>query len=204
MNGIEAAKAIRAVCGEDGPAMLLLTCDWSGMADEAREAGISGYISKPLFPSSLFDALNAFSDTGAGEAVSTERAVDPGLQGKRILLAEDNELNWEVAREMLAVLEIEMDWAENGQLCVEKFERSPIGHYDAILMDVRMPVMDGHEATTVIRGLEREDADVPIIAMTADAFSEDIQKCLECGMNDHLAKPIDVQAVAYKLKKYLK
>ena len=174
------------------------------MADEAREAGISGYISKPLFPSSLFDALNAFSDTGAGEAVNTERAVDPGLQGKRILLAEDNELNWEVAREMLAVLEIEMDWAENGQLCVKKFERSPIGHYDAILMDVRMPVMDGHEATTVIRRLEREDADVPIIAMTADAFSEDIQKCLECGMNDHLAKPIDVQAVAYKLKKYLK
>ena len=204
MNGIEAAKAIRAACGEDGPAMLLLTCDWSGMADEAREAGISGYISKPLFPSSLFGALNAFSDTGAGEAVSTERAVDPGLQGKRILLAEDNELNWEVAREMLAVLEIELDWAENGQLCVEKFERSPIGHYDAILMDVRMPVMDGHEATTVIRRLEREDADVPIIAMTADAFSEDIQKCLECGMNDHLAKPVDVQAVAYKLKKYLK
>ena len=119
-------------------------------------------------------------------------------------MAEDNELNWEVAREMLSVLEAELDWAENGQICVEKFENSPVGYYDAILMDVRMPVMDGHEATTVIRRLAREDADVPIIAMTADAFSEDIQKCLECGMNDHLAKPIDVQAVAYKLKKYLK
>ena len=105
---------------------------------------------------------------------------------------------------MLSVLEVELDWVENGKLCATKFEESPIGYYSAILMDVRMPVMDGYEATAAIRGLEREDADLPIIAMTADAFSEDIQKCLECGMNDHLAKPIDVQAVAYKLKKYLK
>lgn len=120
------------------------------------------------------------------------------------MLAEDNELNWEVARELLSDLEMELDWAENGQICVAKFENSPVGYYDAVIMDVRMPVMDGYEATTVIRGLEREDANIPIIAMTADAFSEDIQKCLECGMNDHLAKPIDVQAVAGKLKKYLK
>ena len=119
-------------------------------------------------------------------------------------MAEDNELNWEVAREMLAVLEMELDWVENGQICVEKFEKSPVGHYDAILMDMRMPVMDGYEATRAIRALAREDADIPIIAMTADAFSEDIQKCLEYGMNDHLAKPIDVQAVANKLKKHLK
>ena len=126
------------------------------------------------------------------------------LQGKHILLAEDNELNWEVARELLSDLEMELDWAENGQICVAKFENSTVGYYDAVIMDVRMPVMDGYEATTIIRGLEREDANIPIIAMTADAFSEDIQKCLECGMNDHLAKPIDVQAVTYKLKKYLK
>lgn len=204
MSGLEAVRAIRPAGGENGPAILILTYDGSGVAGEVREAGISGFISKPLFPSTLFDALSAFAGTGAGEAVSTERAVDPGLQGKRILLAEDNELNWEVAREMLSALEIEIDWAENGRICVEKFEKSPVGHYDAILMDVRMPVMDGYEATTAIRGLERKDADVPIIAMTADAFSEDIQKCLECGMHDHLAKPIDVQAVAYKLKKYLK
>ncbi len=204
MSGLEAVRAIRPAGGENGPAILMLTCDGSGMAGKVREAGISGFISKPLFPSTLFDALSAFAGTGAGETASTERAVDPGLQGKRILLAEDNELNWEVAREMLSVLEIEIDWAENGRICVEKFEKSPVGHYDAILMDVRMPAMDGYEATMAIRGLERKDADVPIIAMTADAFSEDIQKCLECGMHDHLAKPIDVQAVAYKLKKYLK
>lgn len=204
MNGIEAAQAIRLNCGEGGPAMLLLACDWSAVADEAREAGISGFISKPLFKSTLFDALNAFAGTGVEEVVDTERADDLVLRGKHVLLAEDNELNWEVAREMLSILELELDWVENGQICVTKFEESPVGYYDAILMDVRMPVMDGREAAMAIRALEREDATIPIIAMTADAFSEDIQRCLEYGMNDHLAKPIDVQTVAYKLKKYLK
>ncbi len=204
MNGIETARAIRQNCGEGGPAVLLLACDWSGIEDEAREAGISGFISKPLFPSTLSGALSAFAGRGGEEAASAEKAVEQRLRGKRILLAEDNELNWEVAREMLSVLEMELDWVENGQACVARFEKSPAGYYDAILMDVRMPVMDGYEATAAIRGLERGDADIPIIAMTADAFSEDIQKCLERGMNDHLAKPIDVQAVASKLKKYLK
>ena len=203
MSGIEAARAIRERCGAGGPAMLLLACDWSGVADEARQAGISGFVSKPLFKSTLLDALNAAAGTDAGEAADAGQASDLALRGKRILLAEDNELNWEVAREMLSVLELDLDWVENGQICVTKFEESPVGYYDAILMDVRMPVMDGHEAAMAIRALEREDADIPIIAMTADAFSEDIQKCLECGMNDHLAKPIDVQAVAHTLRKYL-
>ncbi|WP_300757385.1 ATP-binding protein [uncultured Oscillibacter sp.] len=146
-------------------------------------------------------AAPAASEAADGTA---ERVNDVVLKGRRILLAEDNELNWEVARELLSILELELDWAENGEICVEKFRNSPAGHYDAIIMDVRMPVMDGYEATAAIRGLEREDADIPIIAMTADAFSEDIQRCLERGMNDHLAKPIDIQAVTFKLKKYLK
>ena len=140
--------------------------------------------------------------TGGGSGA--ERSGDGVLKGKHILLAEDNELNWEVARELLSILELELDWAENGEICVEKFKKSPVGYYDAIIMDVRMPVMDGYEATAVIRGLERADSDIPIIAMTADAFSEDIQRCLACGMNDHLAKPIDIQAVTFGLKKYLK
>ena len=146
-------------------------------------------------------AAPAASEAADGAA---ERANDVVLKGRRILLAEDNELNWEVAKELLSILELELDWAENGEICVEKFRNSPAGHYDAIIMDVRMPVMDGYEATAAIRRLEREDADIPIIAMTADAFSEDIQRCLERGMNDHLAKPIDIQAVTFKLKKYLK
>lgn len=137
-------------------------------------------------------------------AEKNEEAADLELKGKHILLAEDNELNWEVAKELLSDLELELDWAENGEICVAQFKKSPVGYYDAVIMDVRMPVMNGYEATRAIRELDREDSDIPVIAMTADAFSEDIQKCLECGMNDHLAKPIDIQAVTRKLKKYLK
>lgn len=174
------------------------------MEAKAREAGISGFVSKPMFPSTLFDALKVFAGTAVEEDANAEKAPDLALRGKHILLAEDNELNWEVARELLSVLEMELDWAENGQICVAKFQESPAGYYDAIIMDVRMPLMDGYEATRAIREMDREDVGIPIIAMTADAFSEDIQKCLECGMNDHLAKPIDIQAVAKKLKKYIK
>ncbi len=204
MSGIEAARQIRLRFGEDGTNLLLSACDRSGEEAEAREAGISGFISRPLFRSALADALKAFAGTAGEKAAEVQTAADRTLRGKRILLAEDNELNWEVARELLSVLELELDWVENGQICAAEFEKSPVGYYDAILMDVRMPVMDGYEATRVIRGLERGDADIPIIAMTADAFSEDIQKCLECGMNDHLAKPIDIQSVSQKLKKYVK
>ncbi len=204
MGGVEAARAIRLQCGEDSPALLLLACDWGGMEEEAREAGVSGLVPKPLFRSTLYDALKAFAGAAVEETAGAPEAADRTLRGKHILLAEDNELNWEVARELLSCLEMELDWVENGQACVTKFEKSPVGYYDAIIMDVRMPIMDGYEATGAIRKLERGDADIPIIAMTADAFSEDIQKCLACGMNDHLAKPIDIQAVARKLKKYMK
>ena len=152
----------------------------------------------------VLDLERAAAPAAPEAADGADRAGDVVLSGKRILLAEDNELNWEVARELLSILELELDWAENGEICVEKFRESPAGYYDAIIMDVRMPVMDGYEATAAIRKLERPDADIPIIAMTADAFAEDIQRCLACGMNDHLAKPIDIQAVTCKLKKYLK
>lgn len=190
--------------GEDSPALLLSACDWSGIEKEAREAGITGFVSKPLFKSTLLDALKGLAGIPGETAADVKDRIDLALRGKRILLAEDNELNWEVARELLSDLEIELDWVENGKICVAQFEKSPVGYYDAVLMDVRMPIMDGYEAAGAIRKLERGDADIPIIAMTADAFSEDVQKCLECGMNDHLAKPIDIQAVARKLKKYLK
>lgn len=204
MDGIDAAREIHLKYGHECPILLISACDWSGIEVKAKEAGVSGFISKPLFQSSLFEALKVYAGTSSEEDMETEREVDMELKGKHILLAEDNELNWEVAKELLSVLEMKLDWVENGQVCITEFEKSPVGYYDAILMDVRMPVMDGYEATKAIRGLRREDADIPIIAMTADAFSEDIQKCLECGMDDHLAKPIDIQAVVGKLKKYLK
>ncbi len=204
MNGIEAARRIRQSFGENSPTLLLSACDWSGMEEEARKAGIFGFIPRPMFRSVLYDALKTFTGKAVEETNVSKEENNLELKGKRVLLAEDNELNWEVAGELLSVLELKLDWAENGRICLEKFEKSPAGYYDAILMDVRMPEMDGYEATRAIRRLEREDVDIPIIAMTADAFSEDIQRCLECGMNDHLAKPIDIQAVVRKLKKYLK
>ena len=126
------------------------------------------------------------------------------ISGHRILLAEDNELNWEIAREILSDMGMELEWAEDGEICLQKFQESPEGYYDAILMDIRMPRMTGYDATKAIRSLERSDASViPIIAMTADAFSEDIEKCLECQMNAHIAKPIDIKELTRLLKKYL-
>ena len=204
MDGLEAVRAIRADAGTDAPFLLLASCDQSGMEAAARDAGASGIISSPLFKSALLDALQGLSGAPDREAPAPREEASLELKGKHVLVAEDNELNWEVASELLSVLEMDLEWVENGRQCVEKFQSAPEGYYDAILMDVRMPVMDGYAAPAAIRKLERADADVPIIAMTADAFSEDIQRCLECGMDDHLAKPIDMQDVARKLKKYLK
>ncbi len=204
MDGLEAVRAIRADAGTDAPFLLLASCDQSGMEAAARDAGASGTISGPLFKSALLDALQGLSGAPDREAPAPREEASLELKGKHVLVAEDNELNWEVASELLSVLEMDLEWVENGRQCVEKFQSAPEGYYDVILMDVRMPVMDGYAATAAIRKLERADAGVPIIAMTADAFSEDIQRCLECGMDDHLAKPIDMQDVARKLKKYLK
>lgn len=203
MDGIETAQELRRHLGCDIPILLISAYDWGDIEEDARKAGISGFISKPLFKSTLFYGLRPFisTDRAAPEPASQEHKVD--LSGKRILLAEDNELNWEIAEELLGDLGLELDWAENGHICVEKFTASPEGYYDAVLMDLRMPVMTGYEATEAIRASGRADADIPIIAMTADAFSEDIQHCLDVGMNAHIAKPIDIREVSRLLEKYL-
>ena len=202
MNGIQAAKEIRRNLGDGIPILLISAYDWSEFETEAREAGISGFISKPLFKSTLFYSLRQYM----GSEESHDRISDQNLDmtGRRILLAEDNELNWEVAKELLADLGIELDWAEDGRICLEMFRKSPERYYDAILMDIRMPHMTGYEAAKAIRGLNHPDAlSVPILAMSADAFSDDIRQCLECGMNAHIAKPIDVRELTRLLKRYL-
>ena len=202
MNGIQAAKEIRRNLGDEVPILLISAYDWSEFETEAREAGINGFISKPLFKSTLFHALRQYMGTEIPHDQILNQKID--LSGRHILLAEDNELNWEVARELMSDLGVELEWAENGQICLDKFEKSPEGYYDAILMDIRMPHMSGYEATKAIRGLSHPDAlSVPIIAMSADAFSDDIQRCLECGMNAHIAKPIDVMELTRLLKSYL-
>lgn len=202
MNGIQTAKEIRQEMGDNVPILLISAYDWSEFEAEAREAGVSGFISKPLFKSTLYYGLQKYMGSEDSQIETT--GPDADLIGRRVLVAEDNDLNWEVLKELLSDLGLELEWAENGQICVDKFKQSKEGFYEAIFMDVRMPVMTGYEATEAIRAMERPDAQtIPIIAMTADAFSEDVQHCLDCGMNAHTAKPINMTEIVFLLKKYL-
>ena len=201
MDGIQTARELRRQLGNDVPILLMSAYDWTEIEDEARAAGISGFLMKPLFRSTLFYGLKPYMGTEDDKPAAEEDKLT--FSNKRILVAEDNELNWEIANELLRDLGLELDWAENGEVCTDLFQSSEPGCYDAILMDIRMPIMDGYEATDAIRAMDRPDANLPIIAMTADAYSDDIQKCLSHGMNAHVAKPIDIDEVARILKRYL-
>ncbi len=202
MDGIEATKLIRKEMNNNIPIILISAYDWSDIEENAKKAGVTGFISKPLFKSTLYHGLRQFSG-GKLQEESKEKTEEHKLTHMKVLLAEDNDLNWEIANELLTPLGLDMDHAENGKICLEMFEKSPVGYYSAILMDIRMPVMSGLEATEEIRKLDRSDAGVPIIAMTADAFTEDRQKCLNAGMNAHIAKPIDVKEVERMLEKFV-
>ncbi len=204
MDGLHTAREIRKLLGDEVPILIISAYDWSEIEQEAQEVGIHGFISKPLFKSNLFLGLSQYMMPDAperGEAKPEDG--ESGFAGKRILLAEDNDLNWEIAEDILSEIGFELERAENGQVCLEKFRASDTGFYDAILMDIRMPVMNGYDATKAIRALERPDANLPILAMTADAFSDDIQRCKECGMNEHVSKPINVELLTQLLHKYL-
>lgn len=204
-DGIQAARELSGRFGMDLPIIILSDGEWNEFDTESEEAGIRGFISKPLFRSSLYYSLRQFTDTAEQkpeQAQEEESIAD--LSGGRILVAEDNELNWEIASELLREFGLEPDWAENGKICVEKFEQSAPGWYDAILMDLRMPVMTGYEAASAIRRSVQNDAlTIPIIAVSADAFEEDVQKCLDHGMNAHMEKPVDPQKLLSLLEQYL-
>ena len=202
MNGIETARELRHKFGDEMPILIISAYDWCDIEEEAREAGISGFISKPLFKSTLYHGLLQYMGSSQ-EKEEVQKAPSKDFSGVRILLAEDNDINYEIANELLTAIGIEIEWAQNGQICVDMFEKSDKGYYDAILMDIRMPIMSGYEAARKIRSLTRQDAGLPIIAMTADAFSEDVKKCKECGMNDHTSKPIDMDILTRLLAKYL-
>lgn len=203
MNGIETARRIRNLVGEHVPVLLISAYDWSDFKEEACAAGITGFISKPLFKSTLYYGLKKFVCDEVENDEPSQGEITQDYTGKRILLAEDNDLNWEIANELLSAYGFEVKWAENGKLCVEEFCQSAPGYYDAVLMDLRMPIMNGYEAASAIRKTERKDNDIPIIAMTADAFAEDIQRCLDCGMNAHVSKPIDMNELLHTLEKYI-
>jgi len=202
MDGIQTMHEIRKRWKQEIPMFLISAYDWSDVEEQIDVSVIDGFIPKPLFKSTLYDKLAQYMKgyTGPKEH-EDENKVD--FTGKRILLAEDIDINWEVACGMLEPTGLIFERAVNGKDCVEIFEKSEIGYFDAILMDVRMPVMNGYDATRAIRKLERADKDLPIIAMTADAFSDDVQVCLDCGMNGHLAKPIDLRECIRVLQQFL-
>lgn len=202
MDGLQTIREIRERVGKEIPVFLISAYDWGDIEDEVGDADIEGFISKPLFKSTLYTRLRQY--TGETIIVPEEKETQvTDFTGKRILLAEDIDLNWEIANEILTSFGLEITRAINGKECVEIFEKSEVGFYDTILMDIRMPVMTGYEATKNIRKLDRPDNNLPIIAMTADAFSDDVQVCLECGMNAHIAKPLDIKELIGLLQNYL-
>ncbi|MCR5108565.1 MAG: response regulator [Lachnospiraceae bacterium] len=207
MDGIETAKRLREQLGDAVPINLISAYDWAELEHEAGNAGINGFIAKPLFKSTLYHELIKY-DSDREDRAEAEIVTDPSeadISGLKILLAEDNEINAEIATMILEENEVKVDWAEDGKQAVDMFEASDEGYYDAILMDLRMPHMNGYEATAVIRTMKRSDAaGVPIIAMTADAFADDAKKCLEAGMNSHLAKPINIDLLKQTLSQYKK
>ncbi len=206
MDGVETAREIRRLVGDDVPIIILSAYDWSDIEFQAREAGIQAFIEKPLFRSRLVYALKSVLAQGEKEkkleATELEQA---SFSGKRVLLVEDNEINREIAKELLGFIDVDVEQAENGQIAVDMVKKNPPCYYDLIFMDVQMPVMNGYEAARCIRGMGREDTgSIPIIAMTANAFADDIRDALDSGMNDHIAKPVEVPKLLGALEKWLR
>jgi len=200
IDGVETIRRIRAEVDSGVPILLISAYDWSDIEDKAKEAGANGFVSKPLFRSKLYDKLNELLGT---EAKSVEPDNDySDLQGLNILIAEDNDINWEIISTMLNMFGITTERAENGRICVDKMRQAAEGEYALIFMDIQMPEMNGLDATREIRKLEDPWASsIPIIAMTADAFSENVTECLNAGMNGHIAKPIDIKLVIKEIRR---
>ncbi len=200
LNGIETIRRIRTEINAEIPILLTSAYDWSDIEDEAKEAGANGFIGKPLFRSRLYEKINELLGTEA-------KAVEPeddysDLAGMNILIAEDNDINWEIISTMLSMFGITSERAENGRICTEKMAKAGEEQYDLIFMDIQMPEMNGLDATRHIRKLENKwAASIPIIAMTADAFSENVAECLKAGMNGHIAKPIDLKLVIKEIRR---
>ena len=203
VNGVETAKLIRRSVGDDVPIIMITAYDVNGIEAEAREADVTAFCSKPLFPSELREVISKpFREAEAKNAVGEGTAHD--FTGKRLLLAEDNEMNRMIAASILEEAGFEVDIAENGEIAVNKVKASPAGSYDAVLMDIQMPVMDGYEAAKQIRRLEDPaKAGIPIVAVTANAFEEDRKIALDAGMNGHLAKPYDIPAMMELLRQLI-
>ncbi len=192
LDGVETTRQIREAVGDKTPVIILTSFSWEDIADEAMEAGVDSFVSKPLFAGTVMDVFReAFKKKNA--RLERETA---DLKGRRVLLAEDMAVNAEIMMMVLSLREIAAEQAENGRIAVEMFSKHEPGYYDAILMDMRMPEMNGLEAARAIRAMNREDArTIPIIALTANAFDEDVQRSMQAGMNAHLSKPVEPESL---------
>ena len=205
LNGIETVRRIRKIIGDSVPIIILTAYDWADIEAEAKEAGVTAFCSKPLFMSELRTVLaQPFIASQDKQPEKSEPVSMQDFSGKRVLLAEDNEMNQMIAEAILTNVGLSVEIACDGTEAVEKVKSAPAGYYDVILMDIQMPKMDGYEATKQIRALDdKKKADIPIIAVTANAFEEDRQIASETGMNGHLAKPYDIPAIMETLKDLL-
>ena len=194
MDGVETTRRIRSIVGHESAIIILTAYRWDDVLEEALAAGVDSFLPKPLFAAAVLEEFK--SALNKKSAALRENVVKAELEGRRILLAEDVQVNAEIMIMVLQMRQIEVDHAENGRIAVEKFSSHPAGYYDAILMDMRMPEMDGLEATRTIRAMEQADAkEIPIIALTANAFDEDVQRSLQAGLNAHLSKPVQPEAL---------
>ena len=200
MDGIEVTRRLRKEAHNDIPVILISAYDYSDIESAAKEAGISGYICKPLFCSTLYNKINEVLGNKSAPVNPDSDLED--FTGMRILVAEDNDINWEIISNILEMHGIETERAENGQLVLDRINDKEKAGFDLIFMDIQMPVMNGLNATKAIRSLDDpEIANIPIIAMTADAFSENVSECLAAGMNGHISKPIDIKLVMKEIRK---
>ncbi len=200
MDGVETTRRIRAIVGDNTPIIILTSYSWEDIEGEAREAGVDTFAAKPLFAGTVMDEFRAAFRKKNSDLV--RRTVD--LKGRRVLLAEDVAINAEIMMMVLSMREMDVDHAENGKIAVEMYQGHEPGYYDAILMDMRMPEMDGLEATRIIRATDQADAKtIPIIALTANAFDEDVQRSMQAGLNAHLSKPVEPDLLFETLEELL-
>ncbi|MGN1339201.1 MAG: response regulator, partial [Oscillospiraceae bacterium] len=208
MDGIATTKAIRKAVGDEVPIIIISAYDWSDIEQEARAAGVNAFISKPMFRSRVAKTFNSL--VGTDEPKEKEAPLVGGMQnmdlsGFRVLLVEDNDLNAEIASEILAMTGLSVERAADGTEAVDMMSRCKDGYYDIIFMDIQMPKMNGYDTARAIRAMNRNYCkQVPIIAMTANAFAEDIQAAKTVGMNEHIAKPLDFKHLSKTLNKWLK
>ncbi|MBQ9496706.1 MAG: response regulator, partial [Selenomonadaceae bacterium] len=204
-NGIETVRQIRRVVGDTAPVIILTAYDYSDIEQEAKAAGVTTFCTKPLFMSDLKNALSRAISGREENSNAQDDLASTDFSGKRVLLVEDIEVNREIAKAILMEIGLDVEDASDGSDAVQMFKNAPPNHYDIILMDVQMPTMNGYDATRNIRALSRKDAHtVPIVAMTANAFEEDKENARKAGMDDHLAKPLDIPKLLETLHKYLK